>query len=466
MITLREDQDKVLAGLRQSMRANSSTLVYAPTGFGKTVLASAIIQRLVANGKRVIFAVHRLALIKQTAVTFAAFDIFFSYIANGFHYNPYPLASIASIDTLKNRLGKYKADYLFIDEAHLAASEGWAKTINHYREAGCKIIGMSGSPQRLDGKPLGDVFDDMVMGPSPKWLIQNGFLSRYRAFAPEAIKLDGLRKHGKEFDQKDLDDALSDRFVVAGAIDHWRARASGQRTVLFAHSVKQAGLIAEQFTAAGHRFVALDGNTPQAERDKAFNALADRKIDGIANCNLFAEGFDMSAQVGRDVPIECVVDMYPTLSLPRHLQRHGRGLRRKPHPATLLDLCGGFKEHGLPDEEREWSLTGRETNGKPKKDKDEERVRICERCGASHEPAPTCPHCGYVYPVQVREIDTREANLVELDPEEFTRRRKQEQGQAKSLEDLIKLATARGYKSPEKWAAHVYTARQAKRTGT
>ena len=462
MITLRADQEQVRAQLRVALRTHGSVLAYAPTGFGKTVLSSALINLIASAGKRVIFAVHRLALIKQTAVTLDNFGIAYSYIAAGYHHNIYRNVQIASIDTLKNRLGKHPADYVFIDEAHLSASEGWAKVVDFYKAAGAKIIGLSGSPIRLDGKPLGSVWDTMVMGPSVRWLIEQGHLSRYRAFSPAGIDLSGLRTRRGEYVAGEVEELIAGKAVMAGAVRHWRKHAAGMRTIAFAPSIKRSIELAEEFKANGLRFVALDANTPQAERDRAFVALADRQLDGLVNVNLFSEGFDMSAQCGRDVPIECVLDMSPTQSLAKHLQRHGRGLRKKPQPAVLLDLVGGFGRLGLPDEDREWSLDG-EGNGKSKaKDDQEEKVRTCPDCGASHDPAPKCPECGHVYAVKSRNVSEVEGDLVEIDIEAVRRQRVQEQASAKTPEDLVKLATARGYKNPQKWAAYVWTARQAK----
>ncbi len=55
-----------------------------------------------------------------------------------------------------------------------------------------------------------------------------------------------------------------------------------------------------------------------------------------------------------------------------------------------------------------------------------------------------------------------EGELEEIDVERARRERKFEQAKAETLDDLVKLATARGYKSPAKWAAHIFTARAAK----
>lgn len=488
MITLRPDQEEVRTKLRVALRSSASVLAFAPTGFGKTVLAAALIKLIFGAGKRVIFCVHRVDLIIQTAKTFEKFGIPFSYIAAGHHYNPYHRVYIASIATLKNRLGKIPADYVLVDEAHLSAASGWALVANHYKGKGAKLIGLTGTPERLDGKPLGDVWDTMVMGPSVRWLIDNGHLSRYRAFAPAGIDLTGVHSRNGDYVTSEIDDLMSGKAVLADAINKWRKYAFGKRTIAFAPSVKRAEQLAWEFRERGIVAVALDGNTPQADRRAAFNGFADRQIDLIINCALFCEGFDLSAQVDRDVTIEAVMQYSPTQSLAKHLQQLGRGLRKKDEPAILLDLVGNFSRLGLPDEEREWSLAGR-----VKRTRSEEDMYCCPKCYANHDPAKTCPECGYVYPVKQREsygggrlLNEVDGDLEEINVEEVRRQKEQERAQQarqlakdmidgkepdldkdrkKQLEKLIKQATAKGFKKPEYWAAHVLTARIAKREG-
>lgn len=461
MISLRPDQEDVRGKLRVALRSSSSVLTFAPTGFGKTVLAAALIQLLFQAGKKVIFAVHRIDLIKQTAGTFEKFGIPFSYIAAGYHFNPLHRIWIASILTLKNRLGKIPADFIFVDEAHLSAAAGWAAVAAHYKSTGAKLIGLTGSPERLDGKPLGDVWDQMVMGPTVRWLIDEGHLSRYRAFAPKMVDTSGLHTRGGDFVQGELDALMAGKAVIAGAAKHWRAKADGLRTIAFCPSVARAKEYAEEFSALGIPSIALDAETPQEVRARAFIDFADRKLLVIFNCALFCEGFDLAAQVNRDVTIECVMQLSPTQSLAKHLQQLGRGLRKKPDPAILLDLVGNLERLGLPDDDREWSLEGR------KKVTREVKAMTCDDCFATHPPAPACPECGFVYEKSEaagggRQIEEVDHDLEEIDIEALRRKRQVEQVQAKTLQDLIDLATARGYKSPAKWAAHIFTARAAK----
>jgi len=465
VITLRPDQEDARVKLRVALRTSAAVLLFAPTGFGKTVLASALIKMIMETGKRVIFCVHRVDLIRQTEKTFQRFGIPFSYVAAGYHYNQYAKVFIASIATLARRLGKYAADYVLVDEAHLSAASGWASVAAHYREAGARLIGLTGSPERLDGKPLGDVWDTLVMGPSVRWLIDQGHLSKYRAFAPKGLDFTNVRtsKATGEFSESDLDDLMSGKAILSNAVAHWRKFAAGKRTIAFTRSTLASENLAAAFRENGIGAVALDGNTPQAERVAAFNAFADRRLDMIVNCQLFCEGFDLSAQVGRDVVVEAMLDHAPTQSLAKHLQKNGRALRADGgEPHILLDLVGNLARHGFPDDEREWSLAGRE---KKKKAAGDELMRICPECFAAYAPMPRCPECSFMQAVKPHVLDEVDGELEEIDVEAIRAERRTEQARARSLDDLISLATDRGYKSPAKWAAHIWTARSARQGG-
>lgn len=463
MIQLFDDQLKVKNDLRVALREHQSVLVYAPTGFGKTVLASDIIKSAIDRQKRALFCVHRVDLITQTEKTFNHFDIPHSVISGSHRTNPYFPCHIASIPTLQNRLGKYPADIVFIDEAHLSAAAGWERIAEHYLAEGALLIGLSGSPERLDGKPLGKTWRHMVMGPSVASLIQKGRLSGYRAFCPSALDTSGLHTRYGEFIPEEVEELMSGKAVLSNAVQHWKQYARGKRTIAFSRNVKAAEELAAEFRSNGVMAVALDGETPQNERRDAFLAFAASDVQVITNCSLFCEGFDLSAQVDMDVTIECVLQHSPTKSLPRHIQQMGRALRKKPDPAILLDLVGNIPRLGLPDEDREWSLEGRiKREGKTS-------VMVCGNCFASFPPAPHCPCCGKRMEVEKRErsrgqpsgLSQVDGELKEIDKDALRQHRKMEQGMAKTLEDLIALATAKNFKSPELWAAHILTAREA-----
>src|SRR5690606_5592292 len=161
---------------------------------------------------------------------------------------------------------------------------------------------------------------------SMRWLIENGHLSRYRAFSPAGIDLTGVHVRGGDYVQSEIDEIMAGKAVLSGAVRHWKKYAYGKRTMAFATSLARSEQRAAEFRANGIMAVALDGSTPQEDRRAAFMGFADRQIQVIVNCQLFCEGFDLSAQVERDVTIEAVLQYSPTRSLAKHLQQLGRGL--------------------------------------------------------------------------------------------------------------------------------------------
>jgi len=213
--------------------------------------------------------------------------------------------------------------------------------------------------------------------------------------------------------------------------------------------------------AAGIPALHLDGKTPRHIRKQASIDFAMGKIEVLCNIDLFGEGYDLAAQAGMDVTIECVISARPTQSLSLWLQQCGRALRKKDYPAIILDHAGNAMRHGLPDDEREWSLDGKMAREARNSDAGIP-IRQCPKCYAVHKPADVCPECGHVYEIKARSPEEIEGELVELSKEDLRRQRTQEQGGAQSLGDLIALGSKRGISNPEKWARKVHEARREK----
>ena len=232
------------------MRQHRTVVLQASCGFGKTHVLSAAVAGAYERGKTVIFGVHRKELIAQTAATFDKFGFPYSYIASN-RKTTRASIYIASIPTLRNRLGEYPADFLLIDEAHLSMAEGWQKVINHYRDAGSYILGCTASPQRLDGKGLRSNFGYMVQAPPMRESIDDGSLCGYRLFAPNTPDKSGLHVLAGDY-RKDESDALMNKPSITGdAISHWEKHASGLRSVYYCTSIKHSKAVAAAFRDRG-----------------------------------------------------------------------------------------------------------------------------------------------------------------------------------------------------------------------
>lgn len=193
-VILRDYQDDVICRTRSAMRSSRRVLIQAPTGAGKTALASFMTDETQARGRLVYFVCHRAELMAQTSLTFRKFGIAHSFIAAGLTYNPRLNVQICSIDTLKNRTHIVPEPSLCIwDECHHIVAAGWAAVMNGWQRA--YHIGLSATPVRTDGKGLDDLFDDLVLGPAVAWLIEHGHLSPYQAFIPSGgMDVSGVHK--------------------------------------------------------------------------------------------------------------------------------------------------------------------------------------------------------------------------------------------------------------------------------
>lgn len=462
---LRPYQTDMIDRARASLRRHQSIILQAPTGAGKTALSAAMIGTAHSRGIRSYFVCHRVELVQQTSKMFKTVGIPHGFCVSGMPFHPDAGVMICSIDTLKVRLDRVHQPGLVVwDEAHHVAAAGWRKVRSHFDKA--KHIGLTATPERLDGKGLNDLFEDLVLGPSVRWLIDNKYLSDYRAYAPPKLAdLSNVSILAGDYDQSKLAAVMSESTITGQAVAEYQRQMPGKQAIVFCVTVEHSEQVADQFRAAGIRAASLDGTTHPIKRQNVIEAFAAGRVQVLCNVNLFGEGFDVPA-------IEGVILLRPTQSLGLHLQQLGRSLRPAPGKthAIILDHAGNIGRHGLPDEEREWSLEGR--SKKKKETKQEERVKQCPQCLAIHEPAPSCPYCGFVYPVRSIMPEQVEGNLVELDKEAIRRAKEEkrkadmrEQAQARSVEALIELGRARGYKWPERWAANLWAARANRRGG-
>lgn len=477
MFEPRPDQIEVEQKLREAIREHQSVLVQCPTGWGKTFLAAIAARGASQKRKRAIFSVHRKQLLKQTATTFDNIGVQYGYIAAGMSANPFAAVQIASIDTLRNRLDRWPADLLVVDEGHLAAAPTWKRVIDHYRQQGAKIIVLSATPHRKDGKPLRGIADFMVKGPTVRWCIDNGILSDYRAFAPVRPDMTGLHKIGGEYINSELDDRFDEQQVIGDSMTSWRRWASGKRTIVFQYSRERGKRMCDAANSMGIPAVYIDGETLPDERYRRIMMFANGEAMWLIGVALFTEGFDLSAQVGREVPIEAGIFNRPCASLAMARQMIGRVMRRKREPAILLDHVNLMFQHGLPDAEIDWTLDGEISSG-GKGGAPAIATCVCAKCFGIFRPALQCPYCGTVRQVHGREIKEVEGELAELDIEKMRElaqadldrrmkhdkhvREKIEERECKTLDDWRKLAVKRGKKPG--WGFYMWQAKQDRKS--
>lgn len=376
-MNLRPYQDRAIQALRAAYASGKrAPCLVLPTGGGKTVIAAAIVQGAIARGNRVLFLVHRQELLAQSVSKLESAGIHDLRIiqAGSDLGGPTAKVAVASIPTLTRWTDRQPAaELVIIDEAHHVKAKTWNKLTDHYAKS--MLLGLSATPQRSDGRPLGDVFDSLVVGSTVRELTDSGHLVPCRVYGPPA-----------DMDANEM--ALS-------PAEAYRQHADGARAVVFCVSVPHAVKVAAEMNAAGIKTGVVTGVMSREDRKQTLADLDSGAIRAVASCHVLTEGWDSP-----NVAV-CILARKP-----KHtglfLQMAGRVLRPAPGKthATLIDLRGSVYDHGPPDLERQFTLDGK---GISKVDRD--AIRQCLACGGVFKAGPReCPLCGVELPRKPNEM--------------------------------------------------------------
>lgn len=441
MITLRPYQQDIINKVRFSFaKGYNKILTVLPCGGGKTVCFAYMAQNhILKNPKqnKVWFLVHRQELIEQTLDTFNKFNINMNNIFVGM------------VQTVSRRVNEYEKPTLIIfDEAHHATANTWLNIINNFPDV--PIVGLTATPCRLNGDNLGKVFEKMEIGVSSKYLIENKYLSEYDYYAPN-INIMMPKIKGSDFDNTQVE---FESIIYGDVIKYIDLK---RKTIIYCpnidFSINLQNLINSHF---GNVAVHFDGGTNKIERQQIIKDFRNGNIRILLNVDLIGEGFDVP-------DCDCVMLLRPTLSTALYIQQSMRCLRYKENKrAVIYDFVGNVHRHGLPDDDREWSLEKkvkcRNSNGMP-----DLITRECKHCFRVYKGNNRiCPYCGLDNGKTKKQIEEEKQIELERITEIQKKQKRQEAGKCKDLQSLIKLAQERGYKNPVYWAKTVLRARRNK----
>lgn len=339
----------------------------------------------------------------------------------------------------------YTANDIVVHNCHHSAASQYVQIFAAWPKS--FFLGFTATPERLDGRGLGEFYESMVHAPPVKWLVENDFLAKATYYAPPAtVDTSAIRKTAGDFNRGDAEKLIDVPTITGNAVDHYRKLCNGSRAIAFCISIEHAKHVTEQFNLAGIPSECIDGTLSDEERAQRVVNLTRGKTMVMTSCELVSEGFDLPS-------VEAAILLRPTMSLSLHLQQLGRAGRRKPAPNTciILDHVGNCIRHGLMEDDRQWSLEGR-----PKRKASEKPIETqqCETCFAIFQ-GRECPQCGTEREIQKREIEVTDGQLVKLTEEQreaITRQRKTEERSCKTYEEFRKLGELRGYKNPAAWA--------------
>ncbi|UVX31520.1 DNA helicase [Klebsiella phage VLCpiM12a] len=458
-----------------SLKPQSNVLGVLATGAGKTVLLSSIVTD---EPGAVCVIAHRKELVSQISLALARNKVRHRVVGPSkvikdvvrihmeevgrSYYDPNSKIAVAGIDTLILREEQLK-DWLpavklwILDEAHhLLKNNKWGKGVMMFPNA--RGLGLTATPCRADGNGLGrhadGLFDSMKIGVTMRFLIDSGYLTQYRIFAPPStfdrdsievskstgdLNLDQMRKAvaGSSLVVHD------EKTITGDVVTQYLKIAKGKLGITFVPDINTAEAVAQQFRDAGISAAVVSSKTPDVERFALMRKFKNREILQLVNVDLFGEGVD--------VPVNEVISMArPTESYSLYAQQFGRPLRLSPGKthAIIIDHVGNVLRHGLPDAPREWSLDRRERRtGKS----EPSTVRVCTACAAVYERfLDACPDCGEPVPKPADRSGPMQVDgdLYELDPDVLAQMRNEVVGARETPEAMRDRLTAQHVPMP------------------
>lgn len=320
------------------------TLLVLPTGCGKTIVFSKVIEDRVKMGERVLVLAHRSELLEQasdklqkttglgTAVEKAeqsSLDSWFRVV-------------VGSVQTLQreSRLKKFPKDHfdtIIVDEAHHSISDGYQRVLNYFDEA--NVLGVTATPDRGDKKNLGQYFDSLAYEYTLPQAIKSGYLSKIKALTiPLDLDLSTVAQQAGDFKSSDLGTAL-DPYLYQIA-DEMVKHCMNRKTVVFLPLIKTSQKFRDILNEKG--FNAAEVNGESVDRAQILEDFDKGKYNVLCNSMLLTEGWDCPT-------VDCIVVLRPTKVRALYSQMVGRGTRLadgKDH-LLLLDFLWHTEKHEL-----------------------------------------------------------------------------------------------------------------------
>jgi superfamily II DNA or RNA helicase len=448
---LRPLQVRAMDMLRGSLGSGRKRpILQAPVGFGKTVIGAHIVAGALEKRKRVAFCVPMLNLVDQTFERFVENGISAGDmgVMQGDHpwRRPNAPVQICSIQTLGRR-GFPEVDLAVVDEVHLRfkAIDSWMAEL-----PAKMFVGLSATPW---SRGLADHWDDLLIPTTIAELIEQGWLSKFRVFAPSHPDLEGVSTVAGDYHEGQLSDRMSGKQLVADVVANWCEKGESRPTLVFAVDRAHAGVLAAQFAEVGVATAYVDAFTPREERQKIAGDFQRGEVKVICSVGTMTTGVDLD--------IRCIVMARPTRSKALFVQCMGRGLRIAPGKENLLvfDHSDNHLRLGMvTDIHQTKLLSGKSEEREAEREAREAKPslpRECQACTALIPPGVReCLHCGHV-PAKRTDVETIEGELIEIGKE---RRKKNREwavdDKAAFFGELKRYGEIQGY-APG-WAARKY----------
>ena len=410
MITeLRDYQVEAIDELREAVRdGHQRVVMQAPTGAGKTLVGAALIDSALRKGKRVLFVVPALSLIDQTVGVLQAEGVDDVGVMQAMHEmtDGRCKVQVASVQTLSKRQFP-EADIIIIDEVH-RWFRFYGKMILDPAHKGKPIIGLSATPWT---RGLGSYFTKLLQPVTTQALIDDGWLSDFKVYAPSSPDLSNVRTVAGDYHEGDLGVVMNEQKLVADVVQTWLEKAQGRPTLCFAVDCAHARALQEQFIRAGVSADYQDAYTKSEARHLIRARFHSGETQVVCNIGTLTTGVDWD--------VRCIVIARPTKSEMLHVQIIGRGLRTadgKDH-CLILDHSDNHIRLGFVTDINHPELDdGRERRAKQKTEDTIALPRPCVGCKALLPPkTKVCPACGFEHQPRNGAIVCADGELLEID---------------------------------------------------
>lgn len=451
MQQLRPYQEDALHQLRLGIRQGyTAQVLMSPTGSGKTTLASAMKQGACAKGKKAFFIVDSLELVDQAAQRFLLDGMRVGVIQGNHFLTDYSApVQVATIQTLRRRWPQMpealKPDLLIIDECHVLHS-AHEEIIQWCKDNGVPVIGLSATPFR---EGLAKIFDRLVVTITTAELMDLGFLSRARCYAPYIPDLAGVKTNAKgDWDQDALAEVMGDSGLMGDVVENWLKLAENRQTIVFASNVAHSRALCERFRQLGVAAEHIDGYESDKDvRSAIINRFRDGQTKVLCNVAVLTKGFDAPETA-------CVVLARPTKSLMLHIQMIGRGLRTADGKTDciIIDHAGNVLRNGMPDDDlpRELDDGTKKNLDRKQREKGEPVNKACGSCGYVST-FHICPSCGFKPEVR-RDVEVIDGELHEITRDDLPTEKWPTEKLSALYAELKGYARMRGYS--DGWAFH------------
>jgi hypothetical protein len=340
-------------------------------------------------------------------------------IAAGIDSDPFAKVQVVSIQTALSREIELNVQNLFLDEAHHFIADEYRLAANRFHAR--YTIGATATPERSDGRPLGDLFSRLVVPTSYSELIRSGYLVPARILRP---------------------DKYLDRGLALKVIEAYIEKGENKKGFVYCRRVEEAHELCDLANKNGIKSRVVEAFTDDALRKSYISELDSGKTRLLWNVYALTEGVDVPS-----AELAVFARKFGHISI--MLQAAGRILRpaNGKREALILDLAGITHILGLPIEDREYSLTGQGIA----KSKSAIALKVCLMCGMTFPFADKCPRCGFANPVKdipKQRIYNEELRAV------YSGSTTPDWAKASELERLKKVAKEKGLGAA--WIQHQY----------